>query len=88
MHSLSVPGMAEEQLQSDPLGHSVPSQEHWCDIVGRKETQFPTQTSFPPGWVGAVQDLQDVSAAEAQLVVLQRIKVIQGTDPERALARR
>lgn len=48
MHSLSVPVMSEEQLQYGPLGHTVPSQGHRCDVVGREETQFPTQTSFPP----------------------------------------
>lgn len=46
-------------------------------VVGGKQPAAPPQPPFPPGGVGAVQHLDDVADAEAQLVVLLRREVVQ-----------
>jgi len=43
------------------------------------------QAAGPPGGVGAVQDLNHLSATEAQLVVLQGLEVIQRPGPSHPL---
>ena len=43
------------------------------------------QAAGPPGGVGAVQDLNHLSAAEAQLVILQGLEVIQRPGPPHPL---
>lgn len=46
-------------------------------VVGGEQAALPPQTPFPPRRVGAVQQLDDVAGAEAQLVVLLRAEVVQ-----------
>lgn len=46
-------------------------------VVGREEAANAPQPPLPPGGVGAVQHLDDVAHAEAQLVVLLRREVVE-----------
>lgn len=61
------------------------SSRHGCHVVGRKEAQLAVQAASPPGRVGAIQHLQHLSAAEAQLVVLQGLEIIQRPGPAHTL---
>lgn len=57
------------------MAAALPSQRG--GVVGGKQPAAPPQPPFPPGGVGAVQHLDDVADAEAQLVVLLRREVVQ-----------
>lgn len=50
-------------LPLGPLG----SQVHRLDIAPREEADAPAETASPPAGVKALQDLNDVTAAEAEL---------------------
>lgn len=68
---------------SDAPGRA--SSDHGCHVVGGEEAQFVVQAAGPPGRVGAVQDLDHLSAAEAQLVVLEGLEVIERPGPPHSL---
>lgn len=51
------------------------SQRH-C-VVGGKQAAFPPQPPSPPRRVGAIQQLDDVTGAEAQFVALLRAEVVE-----------
>lgn len=50
---------------------------HGHGVVGGKQAADAPQPPLPPGGVGAVQHLDDVAHAEAQLVILLRQEVVQ-----------
>lgn len=59
---------------------------HRRHVVGREEAQLVVQAAGPPGRVGAVQDLNHLSALESQLVILEGLKVVQRPGPPHSLS--
>lgn len=65
-----------------PLGSSSGQGGH---IVGREETQLIMKAAGPPGWVGAVQNLYHLAAAQAQFINFHSLEVIQCPGPPHSL---
>ena len=61
------------------------SSDHGGHVVGREEAQLVVQAAGPPGWVGAVQDLNHLSAVEPQLIIFESLKVVQRPGPPHSL---
>ena len=52
----------------------------WCGVAGGEQAGSAPQLSFPPGRVGALQNLDDVAGAELQLVRLLSLEAVQSSD--------
>lgn len=81
--SLLPPLQAASAKASGPSRRD--SSDHGCHVVGGEEAQFVVQAASPPGRVGAIQDLNHLSRAEPQLVLLEGLKVVQRPGPPHSL---
>lgn len=52
-------------------------------VVGGEQACFAPQLAFPPGLVGALQDLDDIAGVEPQLVCLFSVETVQSSDLQR-----
>lgn len=51
-----------------------------CGEVTRKQAGFPPQLAFPPGLTGAVQDHDNITGLELQLIGLLSVETVHGLD--------
>ena len=57
----------------------------WRDVVAGEHARLAVAASLPPVGVGVVEDLDEVSAPEAQLALLLRVEVEQRLHVRRVL---
>lgn len=67
---------AQRESESVCEGGGVFFSQRHC-VVGGKQAAFPPQPPSPPRRVGAIQQLDDVTGAEAQFVALLRAEVVE-----------